>query len=285
MNRRTFLQSSVAVPTAIGVLAGCNPDQSSAPEEASSNRSLAKIGVQLYTVRDRLATDFEGTIQAIADAGYDEVETVWDSERNPEDIRALLEQVGLTAPSTHAAIETLQNNLTPVLDAAQILGHSYIVCPWLDEDQRSMADYRSHVALFNEVGAACNELGITFAYHNHEFEFEATEEGIIPYDFMLAEMDPDLVQMELDLYWIAYANQDPIDYFQKHPGRFPLCHVKDMAADRSMTPVGEGQIDFGRIFAEHETAGLQHYIVEHDHPEDALSSIQTSITHLRSLTF
>ena len=221
----------------------------------------------------------------MADAGYDEVETVWDAERNPDDIRALLDELGLAAPSTHVPIEALRTNLPSVIDASQRLGHSYIVCPWLAEDERTMAHYRDHVALFNEVGAACQEVGIQFAYHNHEFEFESNEDGVIPYDFMLDETDPELVKMELDLYWIAYANRSISEYFQRDPGRYPLCHVKDMGPDRGMTPVGEGQIDFAAILAESETAGLRHYFVEHDHPEDALASIQTSITHLRSLTF
>ncbi|MDE2825817.1 MAG: TIM barrel protein [Bacteroidota bacterium] len=287
MNRRTFIKSSVAVPAAVGVLAGCASDtepEAEAPETASA-RSLERIGVQLYTVRNLLESDYEGTLRAVADAGYDEVETVWDAERNPDDIRALLDELGLAAPSTHVPIEALRTNLPSVIEAAQRLGHSYIVCPWLAEDERTMAHYRDHVALFNEVGAACQEVGIQLAYHNHEFEFEPAEDGVIPYDFMLDEMDPELVKMELDLYWIAYANRSASEYFQRDPGRYPLCHIKDMGSDRGMTPVGEGQIDFGAILAESETAGLRHYFVEHDHPEDAMASIQTSITHLRSLTF
>ncbi len=284
MNRRTFLQSSVALPAAVGALAGFS-SKPQGPKALARPRTLERIGVQLYTVRDRMSSDYEGTIRAVADSGYDEVETVWDADRNPDDIRALFDEVGLAAPSGHVSINALRNDLPKVLDASKRIGHSYIVCPWLGQDQRTMAHYKKHVKLFNEVGAACKESGIQFAYHNHEFEFEPAEDGIIPYDFMLAEMDPDLVKMELDLYWIAYANRDPKEYFKNYSGQFPLCHVKDMGADRGMTPVGEGQIDFAAIFAESETAGLKHYFVEHDHPEDSLASIRTSIAHLRSLEF
>jgi len=252
---------------------------------SSQSDLLERIGVQLYTVRTLLADNYEGTIRAIADLGYDEVESVWDPMRNPEDIRALFNEVELLAPSTHAPIQALKNNLEQVLDAAQIMDHSYIVCPWLSEEQRSMEQYKNHVILFNEVGAACKEVGIQFAYHNHEFEFEADENGIIPYDFLLEETDPELVKMELDLYWVAYANQDPIEYFKRYPGRFPLSHVKDMGSDQQMTAVGEGEIDFATIFAESEIAGLKYYIVEHDHPEDPMASIQTSLQYLRSLEF
>jgi len=267
-----------------GITSG-NIPQSDRSKILLQSPHLDRIGVQLYTVRDLLANDYEGTIRAVAELGYDEVETVWDAERNPDDIRALFDEVGLAAPSMHAPIEALQKNLSAVLDAARRIGHSYIVCPWLSEDQRTMAMYKSHVELFSEVGSACKEMGIEFAYHNHEFEFEPADGGIIPYDFILGETDPDLVKMELDLYWIVYANQDASEYFRRYPGRFSLCHVKDMGKDRAMTPVGEGQIDFASIFSQSEIAGLEHYFVEHDHPEDALASIRTSIAHLRLLEF
>ncbi|MCY4225970.1 MAG: sugar phosphate isomerase/epimerase [Bacteroidetes bacterium] len=288
MNRRTFLQSSVALPAAVGAISSTVAAQHNRGSRSlylSLSQHLERIGVQLYTVRSLLANDYEGTIRAVADLGYDEVEAVWDPDRNPEDIRALFEDVELAAPSTHAPIQALKNNLEQVLDAAQIIGHSYIVCPWLSEEQRSMEQYKNHVILFNEVGAACKEVGIQFAYHNHEFEFEAKEDGIIPYDLLLEETDPELVKMELDLYWVAYANQDPIEYFNRYPGRFPLSHVKDMGSDRQMAAVGEGEIDFASIFAESETAGMKYYIVEHDHPDDAMASIQTSIQYLRTLEF
>ena len=274
-----------AMVTALGGVVSAQPNHGSRFSYLSQSQHLERIGVQLYTVRSLLSSDYENTIRAVADLGYDEVECVWDPDRNPEDIRTLFEEVGLAAPSTHAPIQALQNNLEKVLDAAQAIGHSYIVCPWLSEEQRSMEQYKNHVVLFNEVGAACKEVGIQFAYHNHEFEFEAEDDGIMPYDFLLEETDPELVKMELDLYWVAYANQDPIEYFKRYPGRFPLSHVKDMGAEREMTAVGEGEIDFASIFLESETAGLKYYFVEHDHPEDPMSSIQTSIQYLRGLDF
>ncbi len=288
MKRRTFLQSAIAAPAVLGLMD--RPDTQEKNESAhagvlTSMTSLERIGVQLYTVRNLLSNDYEGTIRMVADAGFDEVETVWDPERNPDDIRALFDEVGLVAPATHASINDLQDRLSDIIDAAKRIGHSYIVCPWLAADQRTIEKYGEHVVLFNEVGAACKEEGIQFAYHNHEFEFEPTESGVIPYDFILEETDPELVKMELDLYWIAYADRDSLEYFRRYPKRFPLCHVKDMGEDRSITDVGKGQIDFIRIFAESETAGLKHYIVEHDNPEDPFPSIQTSIAHLKSLSF
>ena len=247
-------------------------------------RGLESIGVQLYTVRSVLGEDFEGTIQAIAQLGYHELEFAGYYDRDPEDIRALLESENLTAPSAHVPIQALRANLEEVIDSALTLGHHYVVCPYLDASERTLEHYRAHAALFNEVGAACREAGLQFAYHNHEFEFEETD-GVIPYDLLLAETDPDLVQMELDLYWVVVAKKQAQDLFTQAPGRFPLCHIKDMGAEGKMMPVGEGNIDFAAILSHSEQAGLKHYFVEHDHPEDPMQSVATSIEHLKTLEF
>ena len=281
MNRRTFLQISAGLP-ASAMLLGCEDQQTQ--EIPAATRSIERIGVQLYTVRDLMAENFEETIESVAALGYKELEFAGYYDRNPEDIRALLERLDVTAPSGHIGIDALRNDLAGVIGTASAMGHAYIVCPYLDASERTLEHYRAHAALFNEVGAACQEAGIQFAYHNHEFEFEAVD-GVIPYDLLLAETDPELVQMELDLYWVVYANKEVAECFAQAPGRFPLCHVKDMGSDRSMVPVGEGIIDFAAIFAHQEHAGLQHYFVEHDHPEDSMQSIATSIAHVQSLTF
>ncbi len=253
----------------------------SAPSEG---RALANIGVQLYTVRSLMEDDFAGVVEQVAAIGYDEVEFAGYYGHSPADVRALLDRVGMTAPSVHVGIDTLRQDLDTVLEAAATIGHQYIVCPYLDESERSIEDYKRHAALFNEVGEKCKAAGIQFAYHNHEFEFVETD-GQIPFDLLLAETDAALVQIELDLYWIRVAGHDPVAYFGKAPGRFPLCHVKDMATDEGMAPVGEGTIDFGSIFAHTDHAGLKHYFVEHDHADDPMQSITTSYNHLKALRF
>ena len=110
-------------------------------------------------------------------------------------------------------------------------------------------------------------------------------EGVIPFDLLLAECDPALVQIELDLYWIKKGGYDALAYFENHPGRFPLCHVKDMGDDEGITRVGSGTIDFGPIFAQSEQAGLVHYFVEHDHPDDPMQSLTDGYAHLKELRF
>ncbi len=149
MKRRTFLKSAVAAPAALGLVNRFAAEE--IIESASSGKptpmsSLERIGVQLFTVRNLLSNDYEGTIRMVADAGFDEVETVWDPERNPDDIRALFDEVGLVAPATHASINDLQDRLSGIIDAAKRIGHSYIVCPWLAADQRTIEKYGEHVS-------------------------------------------------------------------------------------------------------------------------------------------
>ena len=124
----------------------------------------------------------------------------------------------------------------------------------------------------NGWAAACKQAGMRFAYHNHDFEFMPLE-GEVPYDIILRQTDPETVFLELDLYWASKAGQDPVTLFENNPGRFPLWHVKDMAADGSIADVGDGVIDFPRIFSVADQAGLEHAFIEHDnttHPQATL---------------
>ncbi len=253
-------------------------------EAPPTGRALEQIGVQLYTVRGLMEKDVAGTLEQVAAIGYDEVEFHDCFDHNPEEIKSLLDQFGLAAPAAHVGIDRLRDEFDAVLEEAQTVGHRYLVCPWLDEDERTLAHYKELAPFFNEVGAACKEAGIQFAYHNHDFEFEVTD-GQVPYDLLLDETDADLVQMELDLFWITKGGHDPMAYFERYPGRFSLCHVKDMADGETMVSVGEGNIDFGRIFAQSEQAGLVHYFVEHDNPDDPIASIAASYAHLKELRF
>jgi sugar phosphate isomerase/epimerase len=197
----------------------------------------------------------------------------------------MLDDTGLTSPSAHIALEPMLESGDSLIEAAGIIGHEYIVIPWLNESYRSSIDsYRSVCSQLNELGQKCKASGVKLAYHNHAFEFE-TVDGQVPFDVMLDECDPDLVNMELDLFWITEGGQDPLAYFAKYPGRFPLCHVKDRMNDGTMVSVGSGAIDFAKTFAMSDTAGLKYFIVEHDNPEDALASVKSSYDYLSSLEF
>jgi len=276
MNRRTFIKTSAGA-TLASLLAKSNLS-------TAGGKSLEKIGVQLYTVRDLMKKDFTGTLEKVAQAGYKEVEFAGYFDHKPEDVRQLLTRLKLQAPAVHISIDVLRDKLDIAIQTSKTVGHKYIVCPWLSQSERSLEHYKAHAALFNKVGEACQKGGIQFAYHNHDFEFEIAA-GKVPYDILLAETDPRLVQMELDLFWIKKGGQDTLAYFAKYPGRFALCHVKDMDENGKMVDAGKGKIDFGKIFAQASQAGLKHYFVEHDNPEDPAQSITVSCQYLKSLKF
>lgn len=247
-------------------------------------RALRRIGLQLYTVRTQLAQDFAGTLARVAAIGYREVEFAGYFEKDPHDVRALLDRHGLVAPAAH------MQSIAPAawrasLDAANIIGHRYVVVAWLPPElRRTVDDFRRLAQTLNRMAAEARAAGLRFAYHNHDYEFVPTE-GRVPFDVLLAETDPHLVEIEMDLYWITKGGQDPLAYFARYPGRFPMVHVKDSMGppDHRMVDVGAGTIDFRKIFAHSTQAGIRHYFVEHDEPPDAFASIRASYEYLRRL--
>ncbi len=245
--------------------------------------SAAKVGIQLYTLRSEMRESVPNTLEAVAGIGYSEVEFAGYFGHSAVDIRAMLDDNGLTAPAAHFGLPELENDWDATLQFAATVGHHYLVVPWIDPADRVSADtYRRVVDRFNVVAERVGAAGMTFGYHNHDFEFEFVD-GRLAYDIILEQADPKLVQFELDLFWITKGGSDPFTYFRAFPGRFPMVHVKDMASDGSMADVGAGQIDFASIFAESVRAGIKHYFVEHDNPADPLQSARTSYAHVAAL--
>lgn len=243
------------------------------------------VGLQLYTVRGEMATDFDGTLARVAAIGYREVEFAGYFGRSAEEVRAALDRVGLVAPAGHFPLDDLERRWDETIAFATTAGHRYVVLPWLAAERRgNLASYRHIARLCNEFGARCSNAGLTFAYHNHDFEFTPLE-GTIPYDVFTEETDPALVKLELDLYWIRKGGQDALTYFARHPGRFPAVHLKDSAGppDERMETVGSGVIDWKRILSAREQAGIRHLFVEHDNPADPFGSIGESFRYLRDL--
>ena len=281
MNRRNFLGTM----TAAGLLARQFA-------WAAATHKIEKVGVQLYTVREVMKDDFEGKLAKVAAIGYREVEFAGYENRTPQEIRAMLDRHGLTAPSAHVPYKSLGDSWPAALDAAHVVGHEYLVNPYIDDEVRKGPDgWKRAAETFNRAGEASHKAGIQFAYHNHWFEF-APVNGKLPYDILLEECDPKLVKMEMDLCWIEVGGQDPLKYFKKYPGRFPLVHVKDLTripkVDASggqsfgdslpeMTEVGSGIIDWKTIFRQGEKAGIKHYFVEHDHPRASVCEYQDEL--------
>jgi sugar phosphate isomerase/epimerase len=289
MNRRTFLETATTV-TAATLL-------TSRLGFAAGDHKIEKVGVQLYTVRDLMKDDFEGTIAKVAKVGYKEVEFAGYFGRTGQQVRAVCEKNGLAAVSTHVQYDELDDKFPAVVETSKTIGLKYIVCPFIQEELRKSPDIWKRAAeKFNRCGEATKKAGMQFAYHNHWFEFLPVD-GKLPYDELLKECDGNLVKMEMDLCWITAAGADPLKYFSAYPGRFPLVHVKDLKTlpkitaggaqnygdTVDLTEVGSGLIDWKRIFARADEAGIKHYIVEHDHPKQPLESIAKSYEYLNTL--
>ncbi|MGF7218061.1 sugar phosphate isomerase/epimerase [Spirosoma lacussanchae] len=234
-------------------------------------KPIKKIGLQLYTLRNELGKDVEGTLKKVADIGYREVETFGYAGgkffgKTPAEFKTLLTSLNLTSPSGHYMPNNLKKDWNVAVEHAAGIGQKYMMCAFLfPQDRKTIDDYKTLCDTLNTAGEVCQKAGIQFGYHNHDFEFE-TLDGQVPYQVMLSGTDPKLVKMELDLYWAIRAGQDPVELFRKNPGRFPLVHLKDIAKTekREFAEVGTGSVDFQRILDAHKTAGIQHYFVEQD---------------------
>jgi len=275
---------------------------------ASSSRLFAqqhkieRLGMQLYTVRDAMGKDFDGTLAKVASLGYKEVEFAGYFDKTPQQVKAALAAHGLTSPSTHIGYDLLGDKFPKVIEDSKIIGHQFIVNPWIDDAIRNQPGAWKRAAdAFNRAGELANKAGLQFAYHNHHFEFVPVD-GERPLDLILRTCDPALVKIELDLCWAEAAGQDPVAWFQKYPGRFPMVQEKERkklppgAARWTTAPpiqqllpdvadVGPGPIDWARIFAHAQEAGIQHYFVEHDQPAERFASLAASAKYLQTLQF
>ena len=249
---------------------------------------LRRIGIQLFTVRRDLQRDVEGTLARVAEIGFREVEFAGFPQGSGGSLRAALDRHGLTAPSGHVPLQAIRGEWDRTLDDAAAVGQRYVVVASIPTAERkTLDDWKRVAGLFNKAGEASRARKIQFAYHNHEFEFVPIE-GTIGYDVLLAETDPVLVQFEMDLYWITRGGKDPLAYFAKYPGRFPLLHIKDMTAapDRGFADLGKGVIDFKRIFRKAGQAGAKHYFYEQDvTPGSPFDSARTGYDYLKNLRF
>ena len=252
----------------------------------AGRRNPEKIGLQLYTVRELFSKDPMGTLEKVAGIGYREVEFGgggYDAMDHAA-LRKTMDRLGLVSPSLHVGHEALGANFDGAVKMARTLGADTVVVPYMAEAYRNAAAWKAAVADFNRHAERLGKAGLGFAYHNHDFEFTVKPEGRSLFDTLVAEGDPALVKIELDLFWAVAAGEDPKAIIERLPGRIYAYHVKDRAADGKMTSVGEGTIDFADIFTLNRTAGVKHFYVENDQsPAPYLPDIQTSFAALSSL--
>jgi len=295
MDRRHFLSATSALLLA----AACQ----SVPAPIPTKRQISKVGLQTYTLRDAMAGDFVGTFQMIKDVGYDFVELNGRNfaDRSPDDLRKILDDVGLPAPATHVDYDSLAKEPAKLADTASILGCKFAILPYLSDDQRRLDDYKRHADMLNRSAEAMKSTGVSVAYHNHQFEFLDLGDGQTGMDILLSETDPDLVSFELDMFWAALAQVDIPALMTANVGRFRLCHIKDMSGDPTalmasgdygkivselMVNVGEGSLPFESYFALNDVSGMEYFIAEHDGPSKPYrKSIQTSYDAIKAMRF
>ncbi len=284
MNRRRFLRQSSAA-LAAGALLG--PGTARAFAAARAAGVPADLGIQLYTVRDIFPGDVNGVFEMLRRFGYDTVEFAGYQNRSPQVMRGALDAFGLAAPSAHVGLDVLRSDFDRAIDEAATIGHEYVVVPWLAPDQRPDRDgYLALADEINAMGERSQAAGIKMGYHNHDFEFETFGTSRPAYFDFVERLDPSLVDLELDLFWAVVAGHDPVDLFERYPGRFPMWHVKDgTGPDWTQTVVGQGTIDWPRLFAASETSGLRYAYMEADTPpnDDSLTFAQASIDYVESL--
>jgi sugar phosphate isomerase/epimerase len=241
-------------------------------------------GLQLYTVRDALGADLDGTLGRIADIGYREVELAGLPGVSAQAMQAALKRYGLAVPSMHAGYDSLRGDFSSVLEEARILGAGFLVCPSIDAGERATVDdWKQVCRTLNRIGRMARDHGLVLAYHNHDFEFAPFSDGTIPLHLMLAETDPRDLKLELDVYWVAKAGRDSLQYLQGGQDRVVLMHLKDLGADGSTVELGRGVLQMERIIRAALLAGVKHLFVEQDDSAEPLASIGVSYRFLQKL--
>jgi sugar phosphate isomerase/epimerase len=244
----------------------------------------AKVGLQLYSVRDQIQKDFVGTLGAVARLGYPAVQFAGYGGLAVGDLKKVIGDLGLGAAGSHVSFDALEKRMDEEINYCLEVGTPDVIIPTMPQAYRESEDgYRRLADAMNRIGARCKELGARLSYHNHAFEFVTfgNQRGI---DVLLGACAPDLVAFEPDVYWIKVGGADPAAYIRKYAGRTPIIHLKDMTAGPTPTyaEVGEGIIDFAPIFAASEVSSAEWYVVEQDFcARPALESVGISLKHLK----
>lgn len=306
LSRRGFLRTAAAGAAVVGVAgasgalaapASAAPATAGAGGTARHRVPASRISIQLYTVRNQLAADFDGTLDRLAEIGYRRVEHAGFVGRTAAEFKAALDERGIRSTSGHVAIPQPFDAATwaAALADAKLLGSTYIVHPFFGVDAngpiRDRAVWSAFARDLNKAGRQARAAGLRFGYHNHNFEFFRLNDGSgqTAYDVLIAETDPRYVHFEVDLFWVTRGAVDPVDLFRRIGRRVLQYHVKDMNAAGSFEDAGKGLLDFPRIFRAHS---VDEYIIERDdagtaprQPADALITAEVGYDFLRSVRF
>lgn len=251
-------------------------------------------GLALYTVRDDMGTNAKATLQAVADAGFKNIEAAGYEDgkfynMSPVEFKKLLKSLKLKPISTHQGSVTLENADQMMADV-KAAGFKYFVIPVppmgmfeFNREKMSMGmngTMEDLAKILTTLGEKANKAGLKLLYHNHDFEFKKNADGIVPIDYLLENVDSKLLNFQMDLYWVTKAGANPIAYFNKYPGRFKIWHVKDMDDQGRFAPVGKGSINFKNILDNKKLSGMKYYMVEQDMTFDGLKPLEAiKISH------
>ena len=305
-SRRKFLTriGSLAAAPAVLPLAGCAAGEGEGPADSAPAPSAdmpapavgdTPIGVQLFSVRHELGQDLAGTLKAVREAGFHQVETYGLPGATAAELRALLDDAGLVASSMHASYESVAADIGAVAQDAHTLGSPWVGVAWIPhEGEFSADDIDRAIADFTAAGEALKSEGLRFAYHCHGYEFRPAEGGGTLFDRFMERTEPGVVDVEMDVFWVQWPGADPVALIEKYPGRFPLYHMKDMREGTELgdlsgqapletnVPLGHGMIDIPGIVRAAEKNGVEQYIIEYEY-EDALIAIEQGREYLETL--
>ncbi|MBS4199880.1 sugar phosphate isomerase/epimerase [Bacillus sp. FJAT-49732] len=242
------------------------------------------VAVQMYTLRDESAQDFAGTLKKVADLGFDGVEFAGYGGLDVKEVRALLDEYGLKAASSHVGLDDLKSNLAKVIEEQKILGSNFIVCPYLMPDQRSEQDYKELIPFLEKAGEECRKEGITLCYHNHDFELDRLSDGRTALESIFDDVSSENLETEFDIYWLTKAGENPVEWIKKYQNRTPLVHLKDMTTDdeKFFAELGTGGVDIEAVLNIGDEANVQWYVVEQDvSRKTPFESIEISINYLK----
>jgi len=242
-------------------------------------------GIQLYTVRKEMLADPAGTLKKIAAIGFKELESARSEKGNyyglaPKEIKMIAADLGMKIRSGHIHVD---DQWKQSLEQATETGQEYIISAVLPSPGQTIEHYQESAEAFNRLGEECKKANLSFGYHNHQTEFEEVN-GKVLYDVLLERCDPSLVTMEMDLGWVKAAGRDPLDYFSRFPGRFPLWHLKDVDVDtKKSVEFGKGKLDIMGILKQAKKSGMKYFFIEQeDYAVNPFESMQDDFNFLKT---
>jgi sugar phosphate isomerase/epimerase len=243
-------------------------------------------GVQLYTVRTEMLKDARGTLKKLAALGYKQIESAGSDKGyyyglTPTEMKQVCKDLGLTLRSGHIQLDDKwQQTMNDAVDA----GQEYLICSSMPKRGQTVDNYKKTADIFNKAGEESKKLKLKFGYHNHDYEFEQ-ENGKTLYDVLVEETEAGFVHLELDLGWVVAAGKDPLDYFTRYPGRFPLWHLKDMdVAKKKSTEFGKGKLAIKSIMSHAKQSGMKYFFVEQEeYAGTPLEALEHNMKYLKTI--